>query len=149
MKHFVKLNVISVMFATIFVLIVEYLLNAYRIQEYIGFDNTAKERMVSGMFWAVIVILTCACCVLTHFWMRTRPSVFWSMLLWFPYAILIIRLIAVLGPERHPAESSYAVGLIILMLMIAYPFIIGLTVLIGIAWPSRNPADDRGAKIQE
>lgn len=81
MKHFVKLNVISVMFALIFVLFVEYLINAYRIQEYIGFGNEAKERVFSGMFWAIVGILMCACCVLTYFWMRTRPSAFWSMLL--------------------------------------------------------------------
>ncbi len=139
MKHFCKLNVISTVFAVVFVLIAEYLMNDYGLRERFGFENEQEIRIIEGAVWATCGIVTCLGAILTHVWMKQRPSVFWSMLLWFPYAILLIRVGAFLLPERHPADSgSYAVGMILLLLAFVYPFFVGLTVLIGFAWPSRE-----------
>lgn len=149
MRHFCKLNLISALYACIFVMISEYLMNAYRISEATESGGGPGEQTFKILLWGAFCILSVACIILVHAWMKNRPSVFWAALLWFPYALLLIWLIGHLGPERHPADSgNYAAGLIILLMAVGYPFFVGLATLIGFAWPSRIRSSDATAPKQ-
>ncbi|WP_435922268.1 hypothetical protein [Paenibacillus sp. DYY-L-2] len=118
-------------------------MNAYGIYEATGSGEGSGERIIKTLLWGAVCILSVACVILVHVWMKNRPSVFWAALLWFPYALLLIWLIGHLGPERHPADSgNYAAGLIILLMAVGYPFFVGLATLIGFAWPSRIRSSD-------
>ncbi|MEF2967892.1 hypothetical protein V3851_18850 [Paenibacillus sp. M1] len=84
-------------------------------------------------------MLACLGMFLTHVWMKRRPSIFWAVLLWFPYTIALLRIAAFLLPGRHPADAgSYAAGFVVLLMAVCYPFFVGLTIFIGWIWPSRG-----------
>lgn len=143
LKSFGKVNLISALYALIFVVITEGMTNIGRIQAMTGYSFAATERLVSWGTLIVAVVLVCGCIYLVHKWMKARPSVFWSVLLWFPYAIALVAGFGWLFPNPNPVDSdNYGAGLLILGLLVVYPFLVGLTILIGVAWPSRSSAKD-------
>lgn len=144
LKNFGKINLISALYALIFVVITEGMTNVGRVQATTGYSYATSERMVSWGTLLIAMVLACGCIFLVHTWMKARPSVFWSVLLWFPYAIAIVAVIGWLFPNSTPADSdNYGAGLLILGLIVVYPFLVGLSVLIGVAWPSRSCAKDK------
>lgn len=142
MRHCCKLNLISMLFACIFVIVSEYWMNAYRLYELSDSGQGPGERWIKILLWAAVAVLSVGSVYLVHKWMKFRPSALWAALLWFPYAILFIWLIGHFGPGRHPADSgNYAAGMVILLLAAGYPFFVGLAAFIGIVWPSWKRQD--------
>ncbi|WP_431801000.1 hypothetical protein [Halobacillus andaensis] len=123
MRFFVKLNVLSALFAFILFIAVELILNIGRLSRLTGWDMdaTAIGGLVTFIFGCI------AFTILFHRLIRrlmeNRKASFWSVLLWVPYFLLLVFAFVALFPITNPSdEPAAATGLIIIFMVCFYPF---------------------------
>lgn len=123
MRFFLKLNVVSILYAFMLFVPVELMLNAYRVSRLTGWN---LDNLLIAMSIVVIIGFissTMFLIFLTKKWMINRKSAFWSMLLWFPYLVIFVFIFVTLFPINNPADQpGPGGGIIILGALILYPF---------------------------
>ncbi|WP_454192447.1 hypothetical protein [Paenibacillus sp. Marseille-Q7038] len=131
-KYFMKLNIVSILYALLLFILIEFQVNIYRMVRITGLDVDQVNTAVTILSWVLFLLVTGGCIWLTSKWLRPRILNFSIMLLWLPYFYLMITVFARLFPLTNPAESPLpAIGIIILAMIFLYPLYIGLITWIG------------------
>ncbi|KOS68409.1 hypothetical protein AEA09_07470 [Lysinibacillus contaminans] len=131
-KYLLKLNVVSALYGFMLFVSIELQLNYYRIMRLSGWEGKQLEIVLLGVhtigfFGASILLyrLTCK-------WLAKKWSSYWTLLLWLPYTVLLIKIFADIFPMMDRGDRPAPVqGLIILVQLISYPFYIGLVNFLG------------------
>ncbi|MCA1060160.1 hypothetical protein LCL96_14575 [Rossellomorea aquimaris] len=123
MNHFIKINVLSIIYALMILIPVELMVNVYRLTRLTGFEMDTVQN-VSGFMTGVVVILgTVIIHFLTKKWMVGRKAAYWTSVLWFPYFLLSAFIIAFLFPVTNGGDApNPATGLVMIGALVSYPF---------------------------
>ena len=133
MNTFLKLNVISILFAFIIFIPIELVVNASRMSRLTGLNIDEAGKVIGVVSIASVILLSAFTIYITKRWMKSRISSFWSILLWFPYLILFTFIFASLFPITNPVdEGGPGDGFIILGLLFFYPFFVLILNIFGI-----------------
>ncbi|MGM0901621.1 MAG: hypothetical protein ACQEXB_11080 [Bacillota bacterium] len=125
MKTFFKINGISILYALMLLIPIELLINVSRIGRIMGWNLNTVWKVIGISAVVSFILLSSIIFYLTKKGLNNRKASFWSVLLWIPYHILFIFIIASLFPIKNPAdEGGPGDGIIILGLIFIYPFIV-------------------------
>lgn len=131
-KYFMKLNVISILYALLLFILIEFQVNIYRMIRITGWDGDQVNTAVTILSWVFFLFTTGGYIWLTAKWLGPRKLNLLVMLLWLPYFYLMITVFARLFPITNPGETPLpAIGLIFLAMIFLYPLYIGLITWIG------------------
>ncbi|UOQ48581.1 hypothetical protein MUN88_21565 [Gracilibacillus caseinilyticus] len=134
MKYFLKLNVVSILYAFIFFVPMELMLNVYRINRLTNLDIDT----ISTVIWILVAVEmiggTIALYFLTKKWLNGRKANYWSLVLWFLYLVLFTYVVASLFPMTNGGDVPNPVtGLFLIGGLIVYPFYIFIINSAGLA----------------
>ena len=125
MKYFMKLNVISILYAIMVFVPIELMLNVDRI------SRLTKWEIGTVITFTVITLIvkiiggTILLVLLTKRWLGERKANFFTVILWVPYFFLFINAFASLFPITYRGDIPNPVtGLVIIGGLITYPFYI-------------------------
>jgi len=122
MNTFLKLNVLSALYAVMIFIPIELYINVSRISRLTGWNFNVINIVIGVSAIVSVIFLSAIISYLTKAWMNNRKSSFWSVLLWLPYLILFIFIFASLFPITNPADKGGpGDGILILGLLIFYP----------------------------
>ncbi|MGL4820837.1 MAG: hypothetical protein ACRC5C_12775 [Bacilli bacterium] len=121
MNYFLRLNIISAIYALMFLIPVELILNGYTLIMDYNFGPTS--------FFIALLIEVCIGTLivlkLQTMWFRFRKSNFWTMILWLPYFILFLPISGFLFPTLIPeVDPSPGTGFVLLAGFVAFPIYI-------------------------
>lgn len=138
MKLFLKLNVLSMVFASVFFVNAELMLNVYRIGRITGWDlgavvNTAGIALLAGFILCTILFY-----IILRNWTGGQNAGYWSTVLWFPYFVLFEYIFTLLFPITYGGDKPAPVsGLIMLVEAILYPVYLAALNFISISLRNR------------
>lgn len=125
MEYFLKLNVVSILYALMVFVPLELMLNVYRISRLINWE-IGTVNILTGL--TVIVEImggTIILYFLTKKWLDGRKANFWTVILWVPYFVVFIYLFASIFPITYGGDDPNPVtGLLSIGGLIVYPFYI-------------------------
>ena len=125
MNYFLKLNIVSILYAMMFFIPTELLLNVYRIARITNWQIETVNLLTAGILLVDIIGGTFVINHFTNRWMKWRKSNLWTILLWFPYFILFIYLFAHMIPITNGGDVPNPVtGLLVLFGLVIFPFYI-------------------------
>lgn len=125
MKYFLKLNVVSILYALMAVIPIELMFNVLRISRLTGSDFDTVAKYFGLTIIVVFILGTIIIYSLTKNWLRSRKANFWTLLLWFPYFILLIYLVASFFPVTYGGDDpGPGAGLIALGGLMVFPIYI-------------------------
>ena len=125
MKFFIKLNVISILYAILLFVPIELMLNVYRISRLTNWEISQVNNLSVITLIVEIIGGTLLIFFLTKKWLVERKAKFWTAILWVPYWILFIILFALLFPITYGGDEPNSVsGLLVIGGLIIYPFYI-------------------------
>lgn len=125
MSYFLKLNVVSMMFALVMFVPAELLINVYRLNRLTGLDFGVIE--IATLLINVIILVSVSWLIvrLNSRWLGIRKANYWTILLWFPYFILFTMLFSYFFPITNRGDAPNPVtGLMLLMGFICMPIYI-------------------------
>lgn len=128
MKYFLKLNVVSIIYALMFWVPAEIMVNFYRIDRLAGWEP-GKPSIATILFFITVTVEIIGgsflLIYLSNKWLAGRMANFWTVILWLPYFVLFYIGFAYLFPITYGGDKpNPATGLILLGGLIAYPFYI-------------------------
>ncbi|MEK3954599.1 hypothetical protein [Psychrobacillus sp. FSL K6-1464] len=125
MKYFLKLNVVSILYALMVFVPLELMLNVYRISRLTNW-KIGTVNILTGITLIIEIIGgTILILFLTKKWLRGRKANFFTVILWVPYFVLLIYVIASLFPITNGGDTPNPVtGLLAIGGLIVYPFYI-------------------------
>jgi hypothetical protein len=127
--YFVRLNIISAFYGLIFYFIAKLLLN------YIA--NSESSIFIVFIFGIIFCFLLNM--YLTNIWMDYRKITYLTSILWLPYWILFSYVFAFFFPKEFTTDTeNYAVGIIIMKILIFYPIIILISSSMAISLEKRK-----------
>lgn len=134
MKYFLKLNVVSILYSLMVFIPIELMANVYRITRLTNWE-IGTVNILTGLTLIVEIIGgTILINFLTKKWLGWRKANFWTALLWIPYFILFIYVIASLFPITNGGDAPNPVtGLLSIGGLIIYPFYILILNFFGMA----------------
>ena len=142
MNFFKKLNVISMMYAFMFFVNVELMLNVYRISRLTGWNLGTVVDTISTVGIAAFILCTILFIMLIKSWMVGRKASYWTIILWFPYFILFILIFGLLFPMTYGGDEPNPVsGLIIIGELILYPVYIAILNYVVMNWSNLIKGD--------
>lgn len=125
MKAWMNRQIISYIYGVIILLPIELILNIYR------FSRIAKVSISTTiMISSVLIIISTLFGLLwtyklTAIWVKTKRQAFLPVLLWFPYFLSLMYLIATLFPMTYEGDRPNPVsGLIMIASIIIYPIVV-------------------------
>lgn len=123
MKTFLRVNILSALYAFVLFISIELQVNVYRIYRVTGWEG----NMVTGMIAAIHIVGFIVTLFLFYFlirkWFEGRNAGYWSVILWFPYVVLFVFIFSGLFPMTNGGDQPAPVsGLVIIGQLIAYPF---------------------------
>ena len=122
-KNFIKLNVISALYAFVFFISFELWINFYRIYRLTGLEGNVLNTMIMVLHIFGIIMCSFLFFVLIKKWMGGKLLIYWSTILWFPYFILFTFVFAYLFPFTNQGDKpSAGTGFLFLVELIIYPF---------------------------
>ena len=122
MNYFLKLNIVSILYALLFFIPLELMLNVYRIARLTSWQIDTVNILTFIILLVDTIGGTLVIYYLTKKWMEGRKANFWTILLWFPYFILFIFVLANLIPITYGGDEPNPVtGLLALGGIIVYP----------------------------
>jgi len=124
-KYFLKLNVISFLYALMIFIPLELMFNVYRISRLTnwGIDtvNILNGVTIIAEFLGGTILLF----FLTNKWLGGRTVKFWTVILWIPYFILFVYVFASLFPITYGGDAPNPVtGLLAIGGLVVFPFYI-------------------------
>ncbi|WP_404454981.1 hypothetical protein [Oceanobacillus kapialis] len=123
MKYFLKLNVVSILYAVMVVVPIELMVNVYRISRVTNWEINTVITVLSLTIIGEVIAGTVLLSFLTKKWMGGRKGNYWTVILWVPYFILFAYIVANAFPITYEGDApNPAVGLLIIGGMLAYPF---------------------------
>lgn len=132
MKYFIKLNVVSILYALMIFVPIQLIGNVYRISRVTGWNIGLVNilsclTIVAGSISGTILLI-----LLTKKWLSVHKAIFWTVILWFPYFVLLVYIIASLFPITNEGDSPNPVaGFLALGALIAFPIYILIINFIG------------------
>ena len=122
MKNFMKLNVISILYAIMVFIPIELMVNVYRISRLTKWEIETVKNLTGITLIVQIIGGTILIFFLTKKWLEGRNSKFWTAILWVPYWILFIIVFAILFPITYEGDQANpATGLLVIGGLIIYP----------------------------
>ncbi|MHC0039754.1 hypothetical protein [Pseudoneobacillus sp. C159] len=132
MKYFLRLNVVSILYALLVFVPLELMLNVYRISRITNWE-VGTVNILTGLTLIVEIIGgTMLLYFLTKKWLDRRRANFWTVILWLPYFVHFIYVFASLFPITNGGDDANPItGLLAIGGLIAYPFYILILNFIG------------------
>lgn len=125
MRDFLKLNVASILYALMLFVPLELMLNVYRIGRLTNWGISTVNILTGITLIIEIIGGTILILFLTKKWLDGRKANFFTVILWIPYFVLLIYLIASLFPITNGGDTPNSVtGLLAIGGLIVYPFYI-------------------------
>jgi len=122
MKFFLKVNVVSIVYAVVLGISIELQLNFYRIWRLTGWEVDIVDGFIGVIHLIGFVLSTIVFAFLISKWLEGKYASFWAVILWFPYLILFVLLFGYLFPITNRGDMpNPASGLIIIGQLILYP----------------------------
>lgn len=122
MKVFIKLNLLSALYAIVLVISIELQVNFYRIWRLTGWEGNTVSIVIAVLHIVGFILATYLFYILIRKWFVGRKASYWSVILWFPYAILFVFIFATLFPITDEGDKAAPVtGLIVIGQLIVYP----------------------------
>jgi len=138
MNQFIKINIFSVFYATIFTIQTELMVNVNRLERLAGWVN---QSIVAATVIMIFLLATGLSFVFTRKYFRGEKIKYILSVLWLPYFIILIRIFSWLVPFNNPQDDpGNALGLILMALLIAYPFYILIMNFIASSFDSTDNA---------
>lgn len=111
----------------------ELMINVYRISRITNW-NIGTVNMLTGITIIVeFIVGTILLFFLTKKWMKGRKSSFGTAILWIPYFVLFVYILASLFPVTYEGDvPSSATGLLAIGALIAFPFYVLIVNSMGI-----------------
>lgn len=126
-KNFVKINIMSFGYAVMLSFPIQLLANIYRIGRVFGWDVSLVNQVVYSLIFIMFILFTILFVILTrkYFAEYSTKLRFISMILWFPYFVMINFAFSSLFPIVDRGElPTPVVGLLSLGAMIVHPIYI-------------------------
>ena len=125
MSYFLKLNIVSAMYALVMFVPAELLINMYRINRITGWDFEMIEIATFIINLIVLVSFSWLVIKLKSRWLGIRKANYWTILMWFPYFILLLVLFSSFFPITNRGdEPNPVIGLMLLMGFMCMPIYI-------------------------
>lgn len=125
MKYFLKLNVVSILYALLVFVPLELMLNVYRISRLTNWEIGTVNILTGITLIVEIIGGTILIFFLTKKWLVGRKANFLTIILWVPYFVLFIYVFASLFPITYGGDDPNPVtGLLAIGGLIVYPFYI-------------------------
>jgi predicted AlkP superfamily pyrophosphatase or phosphodiesterase len=125
MKYFIKLNSLSVLYAFMLFVVIELLVDIYRISRISGLELDKVNNLELIFIFVLFIFCSIGFVWMTKKYLNGKKSKYFTTILWYPYLILFINLFAAWFPITEAADKPVPVtGLIIIGAMIIYPFYI-------------------------
>lgn len=143
MKYFLKLNVVSILYAFIVLIPIQLMGNVYRISRLTTWEIDTVNMLIAAIIIVDVIGGTILLLFLTRKWLGDRKANFWTVILWIPYFVLFTYLIASLFPITYGGDAPNPVtGLIALGGLIVYPVYILILNFLGVTTKNKklNPA---------
>ena len=96
--QFVQINAVSIYYALFILVPIELMINVYRISRLSGWDIDTVNKFSGVSIVVLIVIGTLLLYLLTVKWLGRRKSNHITAILWVPYFILFVNIIAAQYP---------------------------------------------------
>jgi hypothetical protein len=125
MTYFLKLNMVSMLYALVLLVPVELMLNVYRISRLMNWEIETVNLVSSLVLIIEFIGSTILLFFLTKNWLGGRKANYWSVVLWAPYFALFVYLLAVIMPITYGGDDpNPATGLLAIGGLMVYPFYI-------------------------
>lgn len=125
MNYFLKLNVVSILYALMAVIPLELMLNVYRITRLTGWEIGTVNIWTVILLFATLIVGTLFLFRLTEIWLGFRKPNYFTALLWFPYFILFVYIFTVSFPFTYGGDDPNPVtGILMIFGIMIYPFYI-------------------------
>jgi hypothetical protein len=132
MKHFIKLNIVSILYALMIFVPIQLMGNVYRISRLTGWNIGAVIKLGSVTIVVGFIFGSILLFLLTRKWLKDRKSNFWTVVLWIPYFILFVYIISSLFPITYEGDSPNPVtGFLAMGALIILPIYILIINFIG------------------
>ncbi|CAN7549388.1 hypothetical protein [Rossellomorea sp. LjRoot5] len=123
MNYFVKLNVVSMIYALMILVPVELMVNVYRLTRLTSWEMGVVMDVSGFLIVAIFLMGTVFLYLLTWKWMEGRRASYWTSVLWFPYFLLFTYVIATFFPTTYGGDApNPATGLVLIGALVAFPF---------------------------
>ncbi|QTC44004.1 hypothetical protein I7V34_16205 [Bacillus sp. V3] len=134
MNYFLKLNAVSILYAFMFFVPSELMVNVYRISRLTGWEIGTVNTLTGVVLFIEITAGSVLLYFLATIWMHGRKANFWNAILWVPYFFLFTYIFASLFPITYGGDDpNPASGLLLIGGFICYPFYILLLTFFGVA----------------
>ncbi len=134
MKIFLKLNMLSAVYAFMLFISIELGVNFYRIWRLTGWEANTVEIVIAVIHIAGFIVTLFLFYYLIRKWFKGKKAGYWAVILWFPYLILFIFIFGALFPMTDRGDKAAPVtGLIIMGQLILYPFYLLFITMFGSA----------------
>ncbi len=125
MNYFLKLNLMSILYALMILVPIELMVNVYRLSRRTGLGIGTVNDVNGFLILTELILGTVLFYLLIKNWLDNRNASYWTAILWFPYFILFVYAIAKLFPPAYGGDTpNPATGFVVIGMMISYPFYI-------------------------
>jgi hypothetical protein len=132
MKYFLKLNVVSILYALMIFVPLELMLNVYRISRLTNWEIGTVNSLTGVTLIVEIIGGSILLYLITKKWLDGRKANFWTVILWLPYLFLFIYVFASAFPITYGGDDPNPVtGLLAIGGLIVYPFYILILNFVG------------------
>ncbi len=133
MRYFIRLNIVSCIYAFVLFLQIEFMLNVYRISRLTGWERDFISNVGGFLTFAGIIAFPFLFALLIRKYLHNSFWSFFAVVLWFPYYYLMISGFASLFPMTDRGDiPGPGTGLIILLELMAYPVYLALVTFFSI-----------------
>lgn len=121
-KVFLRLNMISAVFAFALFISFELQVNIYRISRIMGWEVLKTNYVIIVIHFVGFILSIFLFYIMISKWLDGKRARYWTIILWFPYLIIYIIIFSLLFPMTDPGDDPSPVsGLIIIAQLISYP----------------------------
>ena len=125
MTYFLRLNIVSFLYALMFFVPLELMLNVYRLARLTNIEIGTINMLTWLIFFMGMIIGTIVVYQMSKNWLQGRKANNWTILLWIPYFVLLLFLFANLAPFTNEGDMPNPVtGLLAFGGIIVYPIFI-------------------------
>ena len=134
MKTFLRVNMLSALYAFVLFISIELQVNFYRIWRLTGWEADTVNTAIAAIHIGGFIVTLFLFYFLIRKWFEGRNAGYWSVILWFPYVLLFVFIFATLFPMTYGGDQPAPVsGLVIIGQLITYPIYLLVITLVGSA----------------